>query len=730
MYDDKRAGKFPELYTDDVSALEHAAQAYDRPGMSVYQCVARLRPNARRRCLQTVASLDFLHVDIDLRALATERQTVLETLGQLGDVLPFEIRNSGGGFHVLVWLKEPVEAGTAEFDRANAARKALTEMLCGDPAPDHAAALLRRVGTHNTKYGEPRLCETLRDGSPVDLTDVEAFIDLHSNRPQFEWKPKVNGHDTAPGAVGGPVDIETELALMAPGEVNATQIRVIPALLRRAIHPNEVVDRVVAATMAMALSHPKTRDWTDAVEVKCVRARVNSALRNLLLRDYDPTVREIPPWLTPDWHQAWARILEEGRRPDIGLNAHGFYVRSAQGSSTRLEGNDTANADTANSAPVQPAAPPGRPAAPKPPAPRFKLLRYNELRPDLQHDDYLVDELLPRTGLYVVWGKFKCLKTFWVFDLMLHVAKGWEYRDRAVKQGLVVYCAFEGAHGFHKRAEAQRRHYKFDDDPPLRVMPAQLDLVADHPKFIAYIKQTLEADERPAVVVLDTLNRSLVGSESSDKDMAAYIAAAGAIREAFDCLVVILHHCGWNEARPRGHSSLPAAIDGQAAVTRDGDRCTVVVEFLRDGPEGAEIHSIVKSVVVGEDLNGKIRTSLVMLPSNTPARKDGGWPKSLAIFHRALRQSLKDHGGPFQETAFDIPKRAVALSVVRDEFYASYNPKDDTDPKKRQNAKRQAFNRSLDEAQERDLVKFREVEGREPMIWLTSQNTTYNDGEG
>src|SRR5262249_246119 len=156
----------------------------------------------------------------------------------------------------------------------------------------------------------------------------------------------------------------------------------------------------------------------------------------------------------------------------------------------------------------------------------------------------------------------------------------------------VVYAAFEGAHGFDKRAEAQRIHYKLDpaDDVPLHVMPVQIDLIKHHKRLIADIGGQLADGKPPSVVVLDTLNRSLVGSESKDTDMAAYIAAANAIRQAFDCLVIIIHHCGWDETRPRGHSSLPGAIDGQLAVVRDKERVSAVVEFLRDGPEGTEIH--------------------------------------------------------------------------------------------------------------------------------------------
>jgi RecA-family ATPase len=69
--------------------------------------------------------------------------------------------------------------------------------------------------------------------------------------------------------------------------------------------------------------------------------------------------------------------------------------------------------------------------------------------------------------------------------------------------------------------------------------------------------------------VLDTLNRSLGGSESSDEDMSAYVVrASDAIRDEFDCVVPIVHHCGIDGTRPRGHTSLTGAADAQVAVKR------------------------------------------------------------------------------------------------------------------------------------------------------------------
>jgi hypothetical protein len=59
-------------------------------------------------------------------------------------------------------------------------------------------------------------------------------------------------------------------------------------------------------------------------------------------------------------------------------------------------------------------------------------------------------------------------------------------------------------------------------------MTTPLDLAKQADALIADISTQL-GDLKPGAVFIDTLNRSLVGSESKDEDMAAYIAAAGKI---------------------------------------------------------------------------------------------------------------------------------------------------------------------------------------------------------
>jgi hypothetical protein len=54
---------------------------------------------------------------------------------------------------------------------------------------------------------------------------------------------------------------------------------------------------------------------------------------------------------------------------------------------------------------------------------RFKIARFGTIEPD-STAQYLVKGLLQSTGLAVVWGPPKCGKSFWVFDLLMHVALG------------------------------------------------------------------------------------------------------------------------------------------------------------------------------------------------------------------------------------------------------------------------------------------------------------------
>jgi hypothetical protein len=300
----------------------------------------------------------------------------------------------------------------------------------------------------------------------------------------------------------------------------------------------------------------------------------------------------------------------------------------------------------------------------------FVLLPFEDVRVDLERRGYLVKGLLPREGLAVVWGPPKCGKSFWAMDIGLHVALGREYRQRRVQQADVVYIALEGRNGLSARIEAFRRHHGVQS-APFYLVTAPLDLVAKAAALIADIEAQL-GGRRPGLIFIDTLNRSLVGSESKDEDMAAYLAAASRLEEAFECLVVIVHHCGIDATRPRGHTSLSGAVEVQLSVKRGGTgEVIVTVELAKDFPENAEIFSRLETVEVGIDPDGDKITSLVVLPaegSTKPPTRKLSDRQRLAL--DALDEVVATVGQNAPES-FQLPPRTIVVAQAewREELY-------------------------------------------------------------
>jgi hypothetical protein len=289
----------------------------------------------------------------------------------------------------------------------------------------------------------------------------------------------------------------------------------------------------------------------------------------------------------------------------------------------------------------------------------------------------------------------------------MHVALDWPYRGRRVRPGPVVYLAFEGAEGFKNRAEAFRRTHgvKDEDNAEFYLLASNAKLVRDHKALVASI-DGYTRHRPPLVVVLDTLNRSIDGSESIDKDMGAYLAAAEAICEEFGCVVIIVHHCGIDGTRPRGHTSLTGAAAAQISVKRDTARNVVAeVEAMKDGAEGASFTSALKTVEVGTDAaTGKPITSCVIEPvegaaaGKAPAKASKLSPAAKL----ALDQLTKLIGSDASETApasNHIPANVRVCSAVlwRESFdKASIGDKKDT--------KRKAFERAVGRLQELHLI--------------------------
>lgn len=332
--------------------------------------------------------------------------------------------------------------------------------------------------------------------------------------------------------------------------------------------------------------------------------------------------------------------------------------------------------------------------------PAFPVTRFNAIKMETDCARHLIKGLLPAAGLAVIWGPPKCGKSFLGVDMGLHVARGVPYRGRLVGQTPVVYIALEGQEGWPARIEAFRRYHKVavEEDVPFFLVVSHLDLIKDVRVLVSEIKAQVGVS-LPGAVFVDTLNRSFAGSESKDEDMAKYLASAEMLANAFDAAVVLIHHCGIDTSRPRGHSSLTASADVQLSVKRLRDGNSMLeVQFAKDMPEGARIVSRLAPVVVGVDADGEEITSLVAIPAQEDFTE--GLTHAGNTAFTTLKKLLDECGEVVTGTEF-VPVGAKCVSMRK---WRERTTTAGISKSAKWDARRKAFVRALHELQEEQLV--------------------------
>ena len=344
------------------ASAEAFAREYDKPGMAVYDCVSPLRE--RRRTKDNVALIEGLHVDLDVyKQNKTKEEVARQMCDALLDVGILScINSSGRGLQAFFLFREPIEAGTPEAENAQRVLKRLATHLGGDPQVSHFAALMRRLGTTNSKEGGGPCKALINTGARCELSDIEAYLDLVSERePLFSSPDKPNGGGGTPESDDGPVDVDVRLAAMVFEDqngagVNATVPSVIAALIRRGSHPDNIYQQVFDALTQMV--ERMGLKWDMVKERENTNGRILCAYHNVFEREYDPSTGVIPTWLPMEFHEAWASALAAGKRPTMSRNGAGWHIRAYGKNGERANeggnGGPTDNPSTLDDSPKAP----------------------------------------------------------------------------------------------------------------------------------------------------------------------------------------------------------------------------------------------------------------------------------------------------------------------------------------------------------------------------------------
>lgn len=208
----------------------------------------------------------------------------------------------------------------------------------------------------------------------------------------------------------------------------------------------------------------------------------------------------------------------------------------------------------------------------------------------LPDPEWIIDGILPANAVAELYGDYAVGKSFVAFDWALSVATGLPWAGLQVRQGPVVYVYAEGRSGIKQRVAAwkSRRGMPATEIAGKGVFFLPLDVQLCDPKDVTAFLNAIEQQvpDSPALIVIDTLARCMVGKdESSAKDMSRVIWAADLLRERFGATALIIHHTGWDGAHGRGSSALPAALDTMMVLKKKSGGIELLCEKQKDAAE-------------------------------------------------------------------------------------------------------------------------------------------------
>lgn len=106
-----------------------------------------------------------------------------------------EVRFTGGGLHVLLWLDEPIICVGEDAQRWDKIALGLRSVLPADPRGPGLNVMTRPVGALNLKYSPPRVVRVLRHGSPVSKAEVLQLFSRVANAPAVLWMQVLHGDE-------------------------------------------------------------------------------------------------------------------------------------------------------------------------------------------------------------------------------------------------------------------------------------------------------------------------------------------------------------------------------------------------------------------------------------------------------------------------------------------------------------------------------------------------------
>lgn len=255
---------------------------------------------------------------------------------------------------------------------------------------------------------------------------------------------------------------------------------------------------------------------------------------------------------------------------------------------------------------------------------------------------WLIKGWIQEEALIMIHGPSGGGKTFMVLDQCLRIASGGgEWMGHKVKAGSVGYFAGEGHHGLRGRIAAWKQKNNIGK---LNMWVSKSGCDLNTPAGYQRVREALlSLDERPSLIVFDTLHRFLLGDENSAQDTKSMLDACAALMMEFGCTVVLVHHTGVsaeNQHRARGSSAWRGALDIEISVAPGDENKPMQIsqKKSKDAELTLDVYATLEKIAITGwiDEDGDQVYSAVLSPTDAPVaiKKDSKLDSHRKLFEK------------------------------------------------------------------------------------------------
>lgn len=244
---------------------------------------------------------------------------------------------------------------------------------------------------------------------------------------------------------------------------------------------------------------------------------------------------------------------------------------------------------------------------------------------------WLISRIFMAEGINWMFGPPSTFKSFLAINIGLSVALGRSWCGNHVEQRKVLYIAAEGQQGIGQRLEAAYKQFDISAEEASQYFNFILSAVPIN-DIAAFqkLKRTLKSSDLDgSLIILDTKQMNMLGSDSDAKDVNLFINSMRELQAQHKTTFLIVDHTSYADPeKMRGVSQQTGAAESSYKLEASEDRRLIKFEVHKSPKDGKPAEPIVFEVIetpVSEawrSIPDEDPTSIILEQTDEPFNED------------------------------------------------------------------------------------------------------------